>query len=269
MDRDPRFELQFNLHKIAMLDADEWEADYFGAVYRCSAADAQKWLEEFDASTSVGAAALAEKYPDIYSRRGEPSGTLCFVGDSITSDRESYGKIIAKFFKDAEALKIVDCAVSGWNSQSFVGWLFTVLQHKPKYVSMMVGTNDLRSNKDGAALSVTSIGEYERNMRYIIQSLREAGVAVCLTTPPPAHNPWVFETFGDRNWQYADETRMQFVEMNRTLANEYGLYLNDMEPIYAECKATDILLYDGLHLNVLGQRILAASLLPVLFDMMT
>lgn len=195
----------------------------------------------------------------------EGKHSIVFLGDSITSDRESYLNTIRELYRDRPNVNIVDAAVSGDKSDDAVMRFYErVLRYEPDVVCILIGTNDLRRNDDAYASSCVSLGDIEKNLRYMISLLKSRGIKVILTTISPVVNERLRKRFPDSNWCYSPSEIDALNQLIHDLSKEYGITLNDMRTVYAKYSPKELLLNDGLHLNALGQRLLLRSTLACL-----
>ncbi len=101
---------------------------------------------------------------------------IAFVGDSITSDRASYMNVLKRIYKNNTNISFIDGAVSGDKSDDAVMKLYLrVLNYKPDIVHIMLGTNDLRRNKDNNSKPCISLDEIKHNLEYLIRTIKESG----------------------------------------------------------------------------------------------
>lgn len=195
--------------------------------------------------------------PDVHERKA-----IAFVGDSLTSDRESFMNILRRAYRDTENLTFIDAAVSGDKSDDArMKFYFRTLNHHPDIVHILLGTNDMRENKDRFGDSCLSLQDYERNLEYMVKSLTEEGGKVILSTIPPICNTGLRKRFPDDNWIYRRGKIDSLNEILETVADRNRVKLNDMRPVYEKYDAENLLLADGLHLNEKGQRLLAQNVL--------
>lgn len=142
-----------------------------------------------------------------------------------------------------------------------------VLDRKPDWVVVMLGTNDagfFRPPNGVADTPRVPIGEFEKAMREIVQQIRKAGAGVLLCTSLPMSGH-----YGLRNLPAYKENGLNYLvkkyaEVTRRLARELGLPLAEVHEAFEKHGQRDALIPDGIHPNAEGQRLIADTILPVL-----
>ena len=255
--------IKFNMHKL-ILEVEEGDAARLAAIFGAPEAEVQKVIDEMRRT-------VLEQVQKLKGEMEIPkpvgSKTIAFVGDSITSDRASYLNILRELYRNDSALVFVDAAVSGDKSDDAVmKFYFRTLNHRPDMVHILIGTNDLRHNNDTFGCSAVSLGDYRRNLTYMLQTLQEKQIPTVVSQIAPVLNERLCKRFPEDNWKYDYEEVEKANEIIRELAKLYGAKLNAMEEIYAAYRPEDLLLQDGLHLNELGQYLLTRQVLQSLAE---
>ena len=143
-----------------------------------------------------------------------------------------------------------------------------VLQHKPDWVIVLLGTNDAGFFRppDGVADTPrVPVSQFAANLREIVRHILDsgAGVVLCTSVPMGAHY-WLADLpayiENGLNYlveQYADVVRGLAAELELPLADVYAAFQRD--PL-----RRDNLIPDGIHPNEDGQRLIVDTVLPVL-----
>lgn len=246
--------IKFHMQKL-ILDIPENDSQRLGGIFNAEPAEIDLLLNSFEKALDEQAALFLQNTQRI----SVPKKTvIAFIGDSITSERESFQNILKKVYKDEKNLIFVDAAVSGDKSSDAKGKLpFRVLNHKPDIAHIMLGTNDLRINEGTYGCSCTSPAEYERNLDYIIRTLKETDTRIIISTVPPVINEKMRKRFPDDRWYYKDGDINAFNNIIANIAGRHGIKLNDMRNLYSQYPADELMLQDGLHLNAKGQQFMA------------
>ena len=253
--------VKFNMHKL-ILDIPERDADRIAMVFHADRNEVESLMESFRQTVRAEAERTRAEM-SIPTPVGKRS--IVFLGDSITSDRESYLNTIRELYRDQPNVQIVDAAISGDKSDDSVMRFYErTLRYEPDVVCILIGTNDLRRNDDDYAAPCVSLGEIEKNLRYMIRLLKSRGAQMILTTISPIINEQLKARFPDSNWCYIPSEIDALNDIIHDLSIEYEIQLNDMRATYANYSPNEILLNDGLHLNALGQRLLLRSTLQSL-----
>lgn len=207
-------------------------------------------------------AAAAELFPEIC--RPKETKKICFIGDSITSERTSYMNIIRTAFESQENVQFLDCAVSGWKTSDVIfEFEGRVCPFEPDIIHIMIGTNDARNAYPGTDSSTAGIEGYRRNITQIVRMAKSTGANVIMTTVPPTKRSAPLPNGVVPEWETA-----AFNRVLRELCRQEQVKLNDMEAVLITELEKIIALFDHVHLNSNGQRLLAASVYRCLADEM-
>lgn len=188
---------------------------------------------------------------------------IAFLGDSITAQGNSfqagYVNLVMTGLKvnGINAVKI-PAGISGHKSNQMLERLKRdVLNQKPQIMTLSCGVNDVGHGKRGVELP-----DFKKNITAIVEQAQAAGIRVCILTATmnredPKH-PFNIKLAG-----YNDFLRALAQEKKCLLAD-----LNaDMQKIIADYKAAKpkakgfVLTVDGLHMNPLGNAMMAKGVL--------
>jgi len=138
-----------------------------------------------------------------------------------------------------------------------------VLQKKPDVVVIYVGINDVWHKETHG--TGTDYDKFIKFYQALISKISSGGSKVILCTPSV-----IGEKTGGANKMDADLDK--YADAIRTLAKENNLPLCDLRSVFAEYERENntsnlekgILTTDGVHLNALGNKLVADNLLPFL-----
>lgn len=257
---------KFNLYKLSGLLIQDDELSSIARVYGVPLEE----LEKIEAGFQDNIAALSASLPPVTkpaadaTNGGTPPLTILAIGDSITSDRESYVKILNHYWRGDPGRQLLDAAVSGDTSADLIKRFYsTVLNREFQWAVLFIGTNDSLQLDDQRRISVLSLDEYKRNIRFITETLLTRGKRLIQITIPPVDNTRMQSFFPDANCVY---TKEQIGEVNafiREWAGKSGYRFADLARAIEE-QEEDVLEPDGLHLNGHGQRMICELLLEAL-----
>ena len=259
--------MKFNIHK-SLIPIGISDDDYprLAKVYDADDALMEQVISTIEKSNTMYAQRLTDKFDLV--KLIEKAVTLAFLGDSITSDRQSYFNIIRKAAGNG-AVTFLDYSISGQKS----GDLFTIMY--PDIISahsdiahVMIGTNDMRRMNDEMRLYHTSPEEYEKNLDYIVRALVNDGTKVILTTIPPVSQDKVSKNYPDHRMLFLEEDRILFNHILSHIAEKYGATLNNMDRFYCQHTPEELTIPDGIHLNALGQELLAYGVMQAILDVL-
>lgn len=252
---------KYNLHKsLGLLIADD-DLPSIARIYGVRLDELRAVDDRFQANIARLAARLAEQKP--LAPAAQPV-TILALGDSITSDRESYVKILNRYWRDDSNRRIIDCGVSGDTGCHVINRFYATAAAEPSdWVVIFLGTNDCRQPDDGSGVSNLSPEESERDLRYVTARFLEQGRKLVYVTLPPVDNARLKTFFAGRNFVY-DPRRLDAANGRiRAVAAETGSSVADLAKAIAE-SGKDYLEPDGLHLNGEGQLLLSGLLVEAL-----
>ena len=229
--------VQFNIYK-SLIPIGIQDTDYrrLALVHDVDEAILEQVISEIDANNSVYAKKLTNRFN--LAKLAEKPVKLAFLGDSITSDRQSYLNIIRKAMDGQDNVTFLDFAISGQKS----GDLFTIMY--PNVISehadiahIMIGTNDMRRMDDDTLLYHTSPAEYEKNLDYIVRELVKDGTKVILTTISPVSQANAKKNYPNHRLLFTEEDRILFNDIVKRVAQKYGATVNDMDALYGQYRS--------------------------------
>ena len=257
---------KFNLYKMSGLLIDDDDLASIARVYGVSLEELtsiengfQHNIGELAASLPRAAGAAADTAND-----GTPPLSILAIGDSITSDRESYVKILNRYWQDDPSRQMLDAAVSGDTTADLIKRFYsTVMNREFQWAVLFIGTNDSLQLDDSRRISLLSLDEYRRNIRFITESLLARGKQLIQITVPPVNNVRLRSFFQNSNSVYTAEHIGKVNDFIRSWAGENGYSVADLARSIEQQEA-DVLEPDGLHLNGRGQRMISELLLDLL-----
>ena len=185
---------------------------------------------------------------------------IAFLGDSITKGGNRIGGYV-NLVMDGLRVNGIDAekipaGVSGNKSNQMLARLDSVLAKKPDILLLSCGVNDVWHGKNGVKLP-----DYQRNITAIVEKAQAAGVEVCILTAT-----MIKEDAGNS----FNKQLIPYNEFLRRLAKEKNCLLIDLndamqKEISGVKKVTpfdgNILTVDGVHMNALGNIMMAKSIL--------
>jgi len=197
------------------------------------------------------------------------STTHC-VGKSGVTEKTAWRTLVAEELGQrlSQPVEVINAGVNADVTPLVVGRLRRdVLDHKPDWVVVMLGTNDAGYFRppDGVADTPrVPVGEFEAHMRHIVERIRSvgAGVVVCTSVPMSHH-------YGLRHLPAYEENGLnylveEYARVTRQIADAFGAPLADVYRAFLGHEWWDDLIPDGIHPNPRGQRLIADAIVPVL-----
>jgi lysophospholipase L1-like esterase len=191
---------------------------------------------------------------EILVKNGE---SIAFMGDSITqSGPGSYIRLVEGGLADQGInVTVIPAGASGHKSNDMLARLDKdVLNKKPTWMTLSVGVNDVMHRERGVELE-----DYKKNVTEILDRAQQAGVKVLILTATQiwlpvtnaenvklaGYNAFLHETARARNLPLAD--------VNAAMVAE--------QAVYEKAKAERSLTFDGVHMNIYGNMVMARGVL--------
>ena len=209
-------------------------------------------------------AAVSLFHPGAFAQQGgfklKQGQTIVFLGDSITqagAQPQGYVSLFKLFCGvNGYEVRVINAGIGGHKSNDMLARLDKdVLAHRPDWVSISCGVNDVWHGERGVPLP-----DYKKNMTEMVDRCLRSGAKVLLLTATPIHE--------DLNSPENQKLR-GYNEFLRHLAKEKSLLLCDLfqafENVY-EARTSDekVLTTDGVHMNGRGNRLMAREILQAL-----
>ena len=264
--QESEFKVRFNLQNYLKEDIDENNFERIGSVLGIETATVRNIATNISKSVEKQARIL-DKERRFSSFTDKPlSCKVIFVGDSITSDRQSFANIISCVFSSEDGIGFINAGVSGWRTTEFLDdFYFKVLSCKADIAHVMLGTNGMRRSRFDYGKCNVSPEEFEKNIRYILHALAEHGTQTIISTLPPYDLSR--ETYDVGNWTVDQTDYDEYNDIIIGSSKEEGCILNDMRTIYSKYDLKELLEEDGVHLSKTGHYILAEQLIGKLVEM--
>jgi lysophospholipase L1-like esterase len=256
-----KFMHKFNIHKQSGLLIDDYDLVSMARVYGVKPKELKKLEIQFDKRIKTASEKLREKFG---VKPVKTAYTIAAIGDSLTSDRESYVKILNHLWKEDGGRVMIDCGISGDTTCDVVNRFYqTVMNQEFSWAVIFLGTNDSRANDDEYNHSFLSVDEYKRNMIYIIENLLKRQKKIILVTIPDPDNSRMKAYFTEFNVKYDMKRIGRTNDVIRELSKKYGTELADFSVRLKEY-GLDGLEKDGIHITIEAHMVLCELLLGIL-----
>jgi acyl-CoA thioesterase I len=195
---------------------------------------------------------------------------IVFLGDSITQGGaapEGYVTLFKLFCGvNGYEVEVINAGISGHKSNDMLARLQRdVLDHKPSWVSISCGVNDVwhnfgRDRQGRQKQRGLPLNEYQKNMTEIIERCQNAGINILLLTATPIYedtdNPEniELEKYNNALRQLAKEKKVVLCDLNKIFMSWYQKKAND----------ENLLTTDGVHMNPRGNRMMTLFILRAL-----
>jgi acyl-CoA thioesterase-1 len=180
-------------------------------------------------------------------------------GDSHTSDPQSWAAILNELLS-ARGLSVAINAAPGETTTHGLIRIGEVVAKQPDWILLLIGGNDARTQGPKPTKTLVDHQETVRNLRDLHQRASLETKARCLWITPPAVNEervsshWGLSRFG---------VRFRNEDVGRVAAalRDLGAPTVDLFSILGTPPAPELLMDDGLHLTLAGQKRLAFEIL--------
>ena len=251
---------KFNLHKWSGFTIDDQDLASIARLYGVR----RGRLARIDRGYREHVARLAASLPPRAAKPLDHPLVFMALGDSISSDRESYAQILNQYWRGDPQRRFLDCAVSGDTTSHLLNRFYaTIAGQDCDWVVMFIGTNDCRQLDDPARITAIGLQDYRRNLDYLTDRLLERNRRIVLVTLPPADNARFKAFVPDFNHCYDAGHLEAANRILRELAAAKQLGLADLAAAI-QAQKEDVLEPDGLHMNSTGHLILCRLLLDIL-----
>lgn len=252
------FPLRFNLHKCGYNFGEKNAV--FAGMFSVNEAFIEETLAQYDEINCAAANEIAEKI-DSSKLSFLKDKKIMICGDSNTSDRLSWGKIVAKVLP----CTVIDCAVSGSRSVQLMTSMDSMLQsYKPDIVVVMIGINDsFFCDKEKKNLC-TSHDEFKRNLTLIAQKVTKFGAKLIINSLPPSYCEPINQTHP--YWSATEENNEIFNDITKSVAESENCVHFDFRNVFEKEKYDILFQPDGTHLMPLAHALIAEKFVSFLGD---
>ncbi len=192
----------------------------------------------------------------------EPEATVIGLGDSITDDYLSWFEILRHLLagrRSDEGARLVNAGISGDTTSGLLGRILDVLEEEPDWLIVLIGTNDVAFVRDPPTKPLVSPEETAKNLRALrdLIEARSNARLVWMTPPPAIEARLAGEDPRQPTWRNAG--LVEVARLVREVAGEDPLV--DLWEAFGDPVEPELLLPDGLHASLAGQKTIAAALI--------
>ena len=260
-DRDRiRFLFKSNLHRLMGFSIDDNDINRIAAIFNCSPDMLAEITKEFKRNVSRIAKEIFEEMPGRIQTLEKNGRKVICIGDSISSDRESYQYILREVFHQSQRVQFIDSAVAGNTTKDLRERFYnTVLNHDFDTAILFIGTNDAKMLHDQSFLPLTSLSDYLHSMKCLIRYIQKQNAQVFVVTLPYVDVDRLRTYFPDQNFFF---TKNHIDCMNALIGRIVSEMNIGVIDIAAELKsAGDMLEPDGIHINNEAHKLLAKMII--------
>jgi lysophospholipase L1-like esterase len=259
------FLIQFNLYKRSGLNINPQDFKRIAKFYNIDEFYCKTLIKKHEEVVNNLVASIKKEHNVLIDNIGSTyNKSIIFIGDSLTSDRESYLNMLRCMFQDYSNIRFIDSAISGDTTFDILKRLYdSVLNIDFDAAFILIGTNDAKIALEGTEHNLISLEEYKRNLKFIIKNIKNKGAKIFILTLPYV-NAEKYRGYFKNKMDYSTEKIDQYNHVIKDVAQELNIGLVDIHQKLSGLKTKDYLLEDGIHLNNLGQTIICQSVLQAL-----
>ena len=208
---------------------------------------------------AVTLVSLSPALAEIPIKSGEK---LAFLGDSITAGGKSnpggYVNLVSNgLATNGVKIEVIGAGISGHKSNQMLGRLENdVLKHKPQWMTLSCGVNDVWHGEKGVSLD-----DYKKNITGIVDQAQAAGVQVILLTST---------MIGEDQANPNNQKLIPYNDFLRSLAKDKKCLLADLNADMqaavskANTPGKNALTGDGVHMVFAGDMMMATGILKAI-----
>ena len=194
------------------------------------------------------------------------NSTILAVGDSVTDDDQSWLEILRHLIdirRPDDHIRIINAGVSGDTTTHSISRFSEYTPLHPDWILFMIGLNDARNHGIKPGKTLVSLEETGKNLLELRRlAMAQTTAELVWITPPTVIEKkileyWLFETFQTR-WSNADVSAV--AELIRQLPD----LIVDVNSVFGLPPNAELLLDDGLHPSLQGQKTIVTALVETL-----
>ncbi|MEM7235843.1 MAG: GDSL-type esterase/lipase family protein, partial [Planctomycetota bacterium] len=181
------------------------------------------------------------------------------IGDSITAAGgylRMMDRVLAERYPDLKLPKIINKGIGGQKAEDLIRRFDRdVVQNKPAVVTICIGINDVWHRLRGPH-NESVLAAYKSNVSKMVAAAQKAGIRAILLTPTVIQEDITSE--GNRRLKmYVAAMKEVSVEKGCQIVDLHGAFISALKT-RAEVKSRGWLTGDGVHMNPLGDSLMAA-----------
>lgn len=252
-----KFQIDFNVQDVAVALGIDISRGAGATILDVSEADFQSYTHEVDTEISRVAEQLhqSDKTIQALARQLADFPRILFIGDSITTYRYSYARLIKHLVTTCE---VINHGYSGYTSNHGLELTHTrFINIEPDLVFIKYGVNDAKRFAGADGKTLVSPAEYQKNIEGMIRAFREYTTAtIVLLTPTPIVGDIVdtLKDFQAMKLAWVNDDIRQLSNVIGDLSAKHETYLIDLFKSLTDTPDKSLYLPDGLHPNFAGHQ---------------
>ena len=194
------------------------------------------------------------------------NSTILAVGDSVTDDDQSWLEMLRYLIsirRPDDGVRIINAGVSGDTTTDAISRFSELTQLRPDWILFMIGLNDARKHGGAPDKTLVSLEETGKNLRELRRFAVAQTTADLVWITPPAiiekkvSEYWLFKKLQTR---WANTDICAIADLIRQLPGK----IIDVQSVFGNPPSSELLLDDGLHPSLQGQKTIVTALVETL-----
>lgn len=252
-----KFQIDFNVQDVAVALGMDISMDAGAAILGVSEDDFKSYTDDVNIEVNRVAELLRSSDNAIkaLTERLSRFSRILFIGDSITTYRYSYARLIKHLATKSE---VINHGYSGYTSNHGLELTHTrFINIQPDLVFIKYGVNDAKRFAGSAGETLVSPSEYQKNLQGIVQAFRKyTNATIVLITPTPVVSDIVdtLEDFQIMKLSWVNDDIRQLSDIVRELSTSQETLFIDLFTPLTDKPDKSFYLPDGLHPNFSGHQ---------------
>lgn len=195
-----------------------------------------------------------------------PDSTIVAVGDSVTDDDQSWLEILRYLInirRPDNRIHFINAGVSGDSTTHVISRFHELTSLEPDWILFMIGLNDARKHGSAPEKTLVSLDETGKNLSELRRfAVAQTKAGLVWMTPPTLDEQkvsefWLFNAM-QTCWTNTD------VDAVAKLIKQLPDKVVDVHSAFGLPPRPELLLEDGLHPSLEGQKVIASALVETL-----
>jgi acyl-CoA thioesterase-1 len=202
-----------------------------------------------------------------------PGDTVVGLGDSITDDDQSWLEILRHLLaqrRPQDEITVLNEGVSGDTTSQMISRFLDVVLDEPDWILCLAGTNDARMHGRAPLKTLVSVEESAKNLHMLRHfgttqtSARWAWMTPAMVIEKQIARDWFLSAF-ELRWRNEDLAAISAAVAD--VARAHGDPVVDLQAVFGLPPDRKLLLPDGLHPSLPGQKAIVSALVHTLSDL--
>jgi lysophospholipase L1-like esterase len=202
----------------------------------------------------------------------QPGETVVGLGDSITDDDQSWLEILRHLLTHRRAqdgIVILNEGVSGDTTAQIISRFLDVVLDEPDWIICLAGTNDARLHGQCPLKTLVSVEETVKNLEMVRHfgatqtSARWVWMTPARVIERQIADDWFLSAF-EQQWRNKDLDSIAAAVTEVARAHDDPVI--DLQAVFGQPPDRKLLLSDGLHPSLKGQKAIVSALVDALSD---